>query len=496
MRLSSLRSVIRRILVESKVDDLQAKNPDVDVRVLSAADLSPTKKYLAWMIKQVVAGADEEEVTALVSAFDANALRLPKKDINAYASVSELKAALSALPEKSKSQERRSVKEEGSVKVYEDENQVVVRPDTKKAVQKYGRGKKWCITQEKESHYETYSSNNVVFYFVISRSRPQTDPFSKVAISIQRGLKNEILQTELFDATDKGQSVESVSEHVKGFAQILSVCEQDAVTRPMGSLAKLKNGIATEEEIEKLYVGADKQTKVLIAQNKKTPARLLMILAKDEDEYVTQLVAQNPSAPAELLSALAKNEDVNVRCSVALNPSAPTEVLSILAKDKNVDVRWNVARNTSAPVEVLLNLARDKNVDVRWNVTTNRSAPAEALSALAKDKNVNVRINVAANLSAPAEALSALAKDEDEYVRGYVASNLSTPAEALSALAKDRHEYVRVNVAKNTSAPVEVLSVLAKDEDEYVRDEANRSLAKRKQNEGLIRQYVKLCCRA
>ena len=311
--LSSLRSVIRRILVESKVDDLQAKNPDVDVRALSASDPSPTKKYLGWMIKQVKSGVDEEEVTALVKAFDANAQRLDQKDINAYVSVSDLNAALSALPEKSKSQEKRSVKQEGSVKLYEDDESVVVRLDTKKAVQQYGSGTRWCITQEKESHYETYSSNNVVFYFVISKTRPQSDPLSKVAISIQRGLKNEILKTELFDATDETLSVKAVSERIGNFTEILKICEQDAVTRPMGSLAKLKNGMATEEEIEALYVGADVQTRKLIAQSEKTPARLLMILAKDEDVNVRINIATNRSAPVGLLSALAKDEDINVR---------------------------------------------------------------------------------------------------------------------------------------------------------------------------------------
>ena len=306
--LSSLRSVIRRILVESKVDDLQAKNPDVDVRALSASDPSPTKKYLGWMIKQVKSGVDEEEVTALVKAFDANAQRLDQKDINAYTDVDELGAALSALSEKSKSQEKRSVKQEGSVKLYEDDESVVVRLDTKKAVQQYGSGTRWCITQEKESHYETYSSNNVVFYFVISKTRPQSDPLSKVAISIQRGLKNEILKTELFDATDKTLSVEEVSERIGNFTEILKICEQDAVTRPMGSLAKLKNGMATEEEIEALYVGADVQTRKLIAQSEKTPARLLMILAKDEYANVRGYVAMNPSTPAEVLSALANDK--------------------------------------------------------------------------------------------------------------------------------------------------------------------------------------------
>src|SRR5271157_5512204 len=235
MRLSSLHSFIRHILVEGKVDDLQAKNPDIDVRALSASDPSSTKKYLVWMINQVKAGHDEEEVSATIKLFDANVQRLQQKDINSYADLDDLVSVLSSLPEKSKTKEKKAIKSEGSVKVYEDRDQVVIRPDTKPAVQQYGSGTKWCITQAKESHYETYSGNNVVFYFVISKTRLQDDPLSKVAISIQRGLKNEIIEIKFWDAEDV--LLEQVD--LPNFDRILKICEQDAVKRPMGILAKL-----------------------------------------------------------------------------------------------------------------------------------------------------------------------------------------------------------------------------------------------------------------
>ena len=413
MRLSSLRLVIRRILIEGKVDDLQAKHPDIDVRSLSVADPSSTKKYLPWMIKQVAVGVDEEEVSRLVKAFDANAQRLSKKDINAYVNVDDLGAALAALPEKSRTKEKRSIKETGSAKVYEDADQVVIRPDTKAAVQQYGSGTKWCITQAKKSHYETYSSSNVVFYFVISKS----DPGSKIAISIQRGLKNEILKTELFDATDESLSVKEASKHIKNFVKILQICKQDAVARPMGFFAKLKNGTASS---------------------------------------------------AEIIDALKAGADVNARKEIANSESTPTEVLSTLARDEDEDVRMNVARNTSAPAEVLLALSKDKSVGVRMYGAGNPSAPAEVLLTLAKDKDVNVRMDVALNTSTPVEVLLTLAKDGDADVRMYVAGN--------------------------TSAPAEVLLTLTKDRDAGVRQYASENLAKRKQNEGLIREFVRLCC--
>ena len=47
-----LREYIQFILSEGKVERLQKKFPDVDVKKLASYDFSSTKKYLEWMIKQ------------------------------------------------------------------------------------------------------------------------------------------------------------------------------------------------------------------------------------------------------------------------------------------------------------------------------------------------------------------------------------------------------------------------------------------------------------
>ena len=39
-------------LIEGKVDDLAAQNPDIPVRDYAAKDPTPTKKFLVWLVKQ------------------------------------------------------------------------------------------------------------------------------------------------------------------------------------------------------------------------------------------------------------------------------------------------------------------------------------------------------------------------------------------------------------------------------------------------------------
>ena len=351
MRLSSLRLIVRRILVEGKVEDLATKNPDIDVVALATTDPSSTKKYLPWMIRQVKMGLDPSEVASVIKKFDENAQRLRQKDVNSYATLDELTAALAELPERTKVRKTDVVPTDSAV-IYEDADQVVVRPDSKKACNLYGSST-WCITKLDQAHFENYSSNNVVHYFILKRKKVVNDPFSKVAISFQRGLKNEVIKTDINDANNEFLSEEETSKHVRNFSKILKVCEGDAVTRPMGMLAKLMNGTATEKEIRKLYdeAGDDeggKKTKRLIAHAKNAPVEVLVSLSKDKDVYIRRYVAANPSAPIELLVSLLKNEDVYVRRCVATNPSAPVEVLVSLLKDEDVYVRECAKDNLSS----------------------------------------------------------------------------------------------------------------------------------------------------
>jgi len=186
--LNLLREYLR-LIFEGKVEDLSKQNPNVPVSYLALTDSTPTKKILPWMVKQVSKGADVEHVKSVASRFAKDGTRLKNKDINSYAEIDELEAALDSLGA-SKRSEKAEIKS-GAVKIYEDSERIVLRIDTKEAAQQYGKGTKWCITMEKEQHYEEYVSENVLFYYVL-RKELFNDDLDKVALAVMRDEDNSI----------------------------------------------------------------------------------------------------------------------------------------------------------------------------------------------------------------------------------------------------------------------------------------------------------------
>src|SRR5271169_3502649 len=54
-------------------------------------------------------------------------------------------------------------------KVFENHEFLVLSPNTFPASQKYGRGTKWCISGKTQVHWDSYLSQNIRFYFVLSK---------------------------------------------------------------------------------------------------------------------------------------------------------------------------------------------------------------------------------------------------------------------------------------------------------------------------------------
>ncbi len=69
----------------------------------------------------------------------------------------------------SRTEKKKAVKEEGSKKVFEDDQIVILNILNKEASCTYGKSTKWCISADKSSNYwdQYYMSDLCTFYFVI-----------------------------------------------------------------------------------------------------------------------------------------------------------------------------------------------------------------------------------------------------------------------------------------------------------------------------------------
>ena len=100
-----------------------------------------------------------------------------------------------------------------------------------------------------------------------------------------------------------------------------------------------------------------------VAKNPHTPVEVLRFLAKDDVNLVRALVATNPSTPSDILEKFFSDEKI-VRDGLSGNPNTPAKLLKILAGDNDKMVRMRLAENPGAPGEILKTLMDDSDPNV------------------------------------------------------------------------------------------------------------------------------------
>jgi hypothetical protein len=201
------------------------------------------------MLKQVSAGHSENDLVPTIKYFDKNNQRFKNKDINSYTDLKDLEKFVKEIEGKRTKTDVKRAAKTNAIKLYEDDDVLLIRPDNKDAIVCYGSGTKWCITMKDASYYENYIDANVVFYFLIQNKKRPDDRFSKIAFAVQRDLNNNILETDFFDAEDNSLKREIVNSKWSNFVDL---AEKDAITRPKSFGARLKSGekLSNEELLD------------------------------------------------------------------------------------------------------------------------------------------------------------------------------------------------------------------------------------------------------
>jgi hypothetical protein len=95
-----------------------------------------------------------------------------------------------------------------------------------------------------------------------------------------------------------------------------------------------------------------------------------------------EILADNKHTPARMLVDLARDEDAGIRFRIGRNAMTPEVTIRALARDRYARVREGVAKNVSAPADVLEALSRDSSTVVRRAAAVNPRTPTAALMAL------------------------------------------------------------------------------------------------------------------
>lgn len=240
--LKTIKNMIQNVLLEGKIEDLSVRYPNLNVKSIATKDPSQTKKYLAWMLKQIELGASLKELESAISEYDQKIARAQTKDINAFQSLKKLQQELEQINSTKSSKKLRDTAKSGSVKLKENENMVFLHIVDRAAAMLYGSGTKWCISMTRGADFETKSAQNELFYFRLDKHQ-RMDNYNKICIQIFRDVRTNVPNGTfvIWDAIDNDVNIDEVREHIPDIDELLKLAMKDASKRQMTEFAKLAN---------------------------------------------------------------------------------------------------------------------------------------------------------------------------------------------------------------------------------------------------------------
>ena len=493
--------------------DLVAKYPEYSakIKMLHDADPTPNKKYLPYAVKQLVSKqALEGEIADVIKLFHKLQPKLEQKDINQW-NFTQLRDKLFALrdsgQDKSKRQEKTDIKTSGGIKLYEDDQCVLMRVDTKAAACFYGAGTKWCITMSAEKYYEDYVSSNVVFYFVLRKDVQKENDLYKVAVAVQRDMDNKILSVDCYDATDEQIFIDNALIDLKSGKQIKQIISENSKSVKPGFLAMLEGGkekdLTDKDYEENMGLGRNDE---FLTRNRNTPPHVLAKIwdkIKDkklehpDDKDIYWALAKNYNTPGRVIDELVKKDinknDSYLYASVIKNKNILPETLEFIVKNiKEVGSRImlpDIARNEKTSLDLLRYLSNTVKNDAKYDehsnlseaILLNKNADQELIDELYNTTSESQKHHLSAvsnNLLVLYKILNdfrQLDKPNDnkktvsEYFKPKIASNPYIDKKIQLELLKSENVWVRKALANNDQVDPEILDHLSKDEENSVR---------------------------
>jgi hypothetical protein len=280
---------------------------------------------------------------------------------------------------------------------------------------------------------------------------------------------------------------ESQDEAEKAAEEAIKQAKLDYARSPEG-IAKLraagKHELADRFETEAYQEGLrtdalsnDADERECVANDRRIPADVAAILAKDPHPAVVDAISRNTSTPAEVLLEMAKSEHRGQRIEIAHNPGTPWQLASkLLSYSRFASAELMLSRNNTTPSEMLEDLAGSKNEQVRDNAKYLLEQRANHKGRTRKydsrDENHFAKL-----------ASSSAVADQEEAASSWISSS-----ETVTNLLSSEHPSVRNAAVLNRNVKTQELYDRLKDSDPTFVSNAYINLMERGANNDMDRE--------
>lgn len=188
--------------------------------------------------------------------------------------------------------------------------------------------------------------------WIVGDALIESKAYAELTVPLLRGFIRQLLGYVMLDLDD-ALAIRSIGLWLPR-QQVTKVwpLEQVLGGNPEDLLVKLRRGFVTATNGKGAAVRVpvtQRRMQQILAENKHTPRRMLIELARSEDADVRMRVGRNVVTPEATVREIARDRYAKVRAGVANNESAPIDVLETLSRDSSVGVQSAASRNPRTP---------------------------------------------------------------------------------------------------------------------------------------------------
>lgn len=245
-KISQIKEIIEHIVLEyvqvlseAKIDVAIKNEKDETVKkflnILKAKNLAP--KYVYWAARYARQEkdswfgnpdeSDAQKMLDLLSKFEELVLKkkLDNTNIDAY-SRDDLIKIISDKKDVVDSEAKWKEESKDIVKIYEDNQYLIMMPNSRAASCKYGAGTQWCIASRDEDYFEKYKQKDAEFIFIINKSNNDKD-----ALLFYPGQKYSL---DIYDAKDDFKDQDYIiDKYPKEIIDIINKYTDDNFNMPL-----------------------------------------------------------------------------------------------------------------------------------------------------------------------------------------------------------------------------------------------------------------------
>ena len=493
----------KQFLDEAKIDDYkdsvkhisidhdnnaQLKKPEDIINHFHKHNPTGDVSHTKWVVDQYHKGnlkqEDAPSMKDTLNDFNRHKNKLPKKRIEQYKSVSDLRDAIRPHKGTTKAElglaKNAETVQKGSTLVHDQAGVKVYHVHTKEASKELGKGMPWCTSNRDDSknlfdHYNKKTKNK----FYIAHLPHEQAPYRKLGIGVgadefQDENNENMTHKDLKALVGRNPSLGKIS-HLQG-ARVATTQDHN---KHFGNLAKndldnMSHANLSHETLNKALDHDHEQVRAAAIEHPNATLAHIDKALNDKEQSVRETAIRHPNATSDHIHKALDDEDKFFRETAIRHPNATSDHIHKALDDKSEFVRRTAIRHPNATLAHIDKALDDEDEYVREIAIKHPKATSDHIHKALNDESYHVRLAAIRHPKATSDHIDKALNDKTERVRAGAIEHPKVTSDHIHKALNDKSVNVREAAIKHPKATSDNIHKALNDEDQFVRAKAIR----------------------